>query len=188
MPFARTLDLQLSTTVKSPPTSLVQDGIYTRSGKTVRLSDVSTMLLLKCWSDCVFSRLFNEIVQYFRHGPFFRIFLPCPPPLLPLSHYLSVPLSGQVRVQDQLWYLVFVCCLFWSVVVLRVILLVTVQAYLTSLGYLLTYLLVCIRMSVCRVCVCVGGGRVCACVRACAIIFAFVCVCVCEIYIYPAWI
>ena len=128
-----------------------------------------------------FSRLFNEIAQYFRHGPFFRIFLPRPPPLLPLSHYLSVPLSGQVRVRDQLWYLVFVCCLFWSVVVLRVILLVTVQAYLTSLGYLLTYLLVCICISVCRVCVCVWKGAVCVhvCVRVRSFLLLCVCMCVC---------
>ena len=44
-------------------------------------------------------------------------------------------------------------------------------------------LLVCMRMSVCRVCVSVDA-RVCACVRACAIVFACVCVCVCVIYIY----
>ena len=45
-------------------------------------------------------------------------------------------------------------------------------------------LLVCMRMSVCRVCVSVDA-RVCACVRACAIVFA--CVCVKFIYILPGF-
>ena len=88
-----------------------------------------------------------------------------------LSYLLSLS-PCLLRVQDELWYLVFVCCLFWSVVVLHVIPAgdCSSQSHLVILGYLHICLLVimwyvCAYIHiyiavVCLVCWGVGSGGV----------------------------
>ena len=93
--------------------------------------------------------------------PLTSLFPPLPPslPLPPasLSHPFSFSLS-LVRGQDELCDLVFVYCLFWFVVALHVILLVTARVTLTCpIGYLLIYLLV---LYIC-VCICIYIAVVC---------------------------